>query len=204
VFTLDELGRITLTAQGDQRPVLTDSGAGMFAAVTGDAHAVARLPGESFANTLLIEADRYLNSPETSLYKKGGLLLGLHEGRSALTAGATPVIVDPAITQVLPADTASQALRLATRLGFPVTDVIIEVANGVTRQAAKAPVRKQSAATLAAGSFPAGPANLPGEGTPMKAQGASYKTYANAFPALRQTGCSGTLASGGARVYRSS
>ena len=79
----------------------------------------------------------------------------------------------PAITQVLPADTASQALRLATRLGFPVTDVIIEVANAVTRQAAKAPARRQPAATLAAGSFPAGPADVPGEGAPVNAQGAS-------------------------------
>jgi DNA primase len=78
----------------------------------------------------------------------------------------------PAITQVLPADTASQALRLATRLGLPVTDVIIEVANAVTRQAAKAPARRQPAATLAAGSFPAGPADVPGEGAPVRAQGA--------------------------------
>ncbi|WP_133852192.1 SDR family oxidoreductase [Labedaea rhizosphaerae] len=37
VFTLDELGRITLAAQGDQRPVVTDNGAGLFAAVSGDA-----------------------------------------------------------------------------------------------------------------------------------------------------------------------
>ncbi|MET7867164.1 NAD(P)H-binding protein [Micromonospora taraxaci] len=36
VFALDELGRITLAARGDQRTVTTDS-AGMFAAVPGDA-----------------------------------------------------------------------------------------------------------------------------------------------------------------------
>ncbi|MEU4770044.1 NAD(P)H-binding protein [Actinosynnema sp. NPDC023794] len=36
VFTLDELGRITLAARGDQRAVVTDDGAGMFAAVPGD------------------------------------------------------------------------------------------------------------------------------------------------------------------------
>ena len=36
VFTLDELGRITLAARGDRRTVVTDSTAGMFAAVPGD------------------------------------------------------------------------------------------------------------------------------------------------------------------------
>jgi uncharacterized protein YbjT (DUF2867 family) len=37
VFRLDELGKITLAAQGDQRPVVTDDTAGMFAAAPGDA-----------------------------------------------------------------------------------------------------------------------------------------------------------------------
>jgi uncharacterized protein YbjT (DUF2867 family) len=37
VFTLDELGRITLAARGDQRPVVTDDQAGLFAAASGDA-----------------------------------------------------------------------------------------------------------------------------------------------------------------------
>ncbi|WP_327000009.1 NAD(P)H-binding protein [Dactylosporangium sp. NBC_01737] len=37
VFALDELGRITLAARGDDRPVVTDPTAGMFAAVPGDA-----------------------------------------------------------------------------------------------------------------------------------------------------------------------
>ena len=37
VFTLDELGRITLAAGGDHRTVVTDDSAGMFAAVKGDA-----------------------------------------------------------------------------------------------------------------------------------------------------------------------
>jgi uncharacterized protein YbjT (DUF2867 family) len=37
VFTLDELGRITLAARGDQRTVVTDDSAGMFAAASGDA-----------------------------------------------------------------------------------------------------------------------------------------------------------------------
>ncbi|MEH0938113.1 SDR family oxidoreductase [Micromonospora psammae] len=36
VFPLDELGRITLAARGDQRTVTTDDSAGMFAAVPGD------------------------------------------------------------------------------------------------------------------------------------------------------------------------
>jgi uncharacterized protein YbjT (DUF2867 family) len=37
VFTLDELGRITLAASGDRRAVVTDNSAGLFAAVSGDA-----------------------------------------------------------------------------------------------------------------------------------------------------------------------
>jgi uncharacterized protein YbjT (DUF2867 family) len=37
VFALDELGRITLAARHDERPVVTDATAGMFAAVHGDA-----------------------------------------------------------------------------------------------------------------------------------------------------------------------
>lgn len=36
VFTLDELGRITLTVRGDARPVEVDDQAGMFAVVEGD------------------------------------------------------------------------------------------------------------------------------------------------------------------------
>lgn len=37
IFTLDELGRITLAAHGDHRTVVTDNSAGMFAAASGDA-----------------------------------------------------------------------------------------------------------------------------------------------------------------------
>ncbi len=36
VFTLVELGRITLAARGDHRTVVTDDSAGMFDAVRGD------------------------------------------------------------------------------------------------------------------------------------------------------------------------
>jgi uncharacterized protein YbjT (DUF2867 family) len=36
IFTLDELGRITLSHKGDSRTVVTDPTAGMFAAVSGD------------------------------------------------------------------------------------------------------------------------------------------------------------------------
>ena len=34
------------------------------------------------------EAPKYLNSPQTPLYRKGELLLGLHEGRGLLERGA--------------------------------------------------------------------------------------------------------------------
>lgn len=37
---------------------------------------------------------KYLNSPETAVYKKGELLFGLHHARRHLARGATPVIVE--------------------------------------------------------------------------------------------------------------
>ena len=37
---------------------------------------------------------KYLNSPETSTYKKGDLLFGLHQARGHLAHGGTPVIVE--------------------------------------------------------------------------------------------------------------
>ncbi|MGI5241891.1 SDR family oxidoreductase [Dactylosporangium sp. CA-139066] len=49
VFTLDELGRITLAAKGDPRTVTTDPSAGMFAAVPGDA--IIAKPGAVLAPT---------------------------------------------------------------------------------------------------------------------------------------------------------
>jgi DNA primase len=40
------------------------------------------------------DVPKYLNSPETAAYKKGELLFGLHQARSYLAHGATPVIVE--------------------------------------------------------------------------------------------------------------
>ncbi len=42
------------------------------------------------------EGPKYLNSPETALFKKGQLLYGLHQVREKLEAGARPVIVEGA------------------------------------------------------------------------------------------------------------
>ncbi len=42
------------------------------------------------------EGPKYLNSPETALFKKGQLLYGLHEVRDRLASGARPVIVEGA------------------------------------------------------------------------------------------------------------
>jgi DNA primase len=39
-------------------------------------------------------APKYLNSPETAAYRKGGLLFGLHQARRSLARGATPVLVE--------------------------------------------------------------------------------------------------------------
>ncbi|MFC0430366.1 SDR family oxidoreductase [Kutzneria buriramensis] len=49
VFTLDELGRITLEATGDKRHVVTDASAGLFALVKGDA--LVPRDGASLAST---------------------------------------------------------------------------------------------------------------------------------------------------------
>jgi DNA primase len=40
------------------------------------------------------QVPKYLNSPETSSYRKGSLLFGLHQARDLLARGATPVIVE--------------------------------------------------------------------------------------------------------------
>jgi len=40
------------------------------------------------------DVPKYLNSPETAVYKKGDLLFGLHHGRRHLAQGATPVLVE--------------------------------------------------------------------------------------------------------------
>jgi DNA primase len=40
------------------------------------------------------DVPKYLNSPANSIYQKGDLLFGLHQGRSHLGRGATPVIVE--------------------------------------------------------------------------------------------------------------
>ena len=40
------------------------------------------------------EVPKYLNSPETTTYRKGDLLFGLHQARGALAHGAVPVIVE--------------------------------------------------------------------------------------------------------------
>jgi DNA primase len=69
-----------------------------------------------------------------------------------------PVLIPqlPQVARNLPADTASQAVRLADRLGFPADEVLIEIANAVTRQAGQ-----RTAARLAVGSFPTAPLGKP-------------------------------------------
>lgn len=55
VYTLDEVGRITLAAKGDNRSVVTDETAGLFAAVQGDfliAHGDARIAPTHYADWL--------------------------------------------------------------------------------------------------------------------------------------------------------
>ena len=73
----------------------------------------------------------------------------------------------PGIASALPADTGREVVRLADRLGFTASDVLIEVANAVTRQAARPGGRgPATAARLAAAGFPAPPLETRAEGTP--------------------------------------
>jgi hypothetical protein len=68
----------------------------------------------------------------------------------------------PEIARVLPADTAYQTMRVAERLGFTdYSDVLAEVANAVTRDAARpGNPAAHRAPQLAAGSFPHPPAAI--------------------------------------------
>ena len=73
----------------------------------------------------------------------------------------------PLVAQAIPADTASEAVRLASRLGFSADEVVIEIANAVTRQAVRrAPGRSGTQASLSASGFPAPPRAGPAVGTP--------------------------------------
>jgi hypothetical protein len=72
----------------------------------------------------------------------------------------------PGIARALPADTSREVVRLAERLGFTASDVLIEVANAVTRQAARpGSSGPATAARLAGAGFPAPPVQTPAEGT---------------------------------------
>ena len=68
----------------------------------------------------------------------------------------------PEIARVLPADAAYQTMRVAERLGFTdYSDVLAEVANAVTRDAARPGNRAaHGAPQLAASSFPHPPATI--------------------------------------------
>ena len=68
----------------------------------------------------------------------------------------------PEIARALPADTAYQIMRAAERLGFTdYSDVLAEVANAVTRNAARPGSRAaRRAPQLAASSFPHPPATI--------------------------------------------
>jgi DNA primase len=71
----------------------------------------------------------------------------------------------PLVAQAFPPDTASEAVRLASRLGFPADEVVIEIANAVTRQAARrGSSRSATQASPAASGFPAPPRASPAMG----------------------------------------
>jgi DNA primase catalytic core len=65
---------------------------------------------------------KYLNTPGTDLYRKGEHLFGLHETRSALTARATPALVEGPLDAIaLTLAGAGQTVGIAT-LGTALTD----------------------------------------------------------------------------------
>ena len=83
---------------------------------------------------------------------------------SAVDEQMRPAVIPqlPGIARILPADTAREVTRLADRLGFTSSDVLIEVANAVTRQASRP--RREAAGRSAVSSFPNSPTeSLPSE-----------------------------------------
>ncbi len=65
---------------------------------------------------------KYLNTPGTDLYRKGEHLFGLHEARAALTADATPALVEGPLDAIaLTLAGAGQTVGVAT-LGTALTD----------------------------------------------------------------------------------
>ncbi|SOC48552.1 DNA primase, catalytic core [Blastococcus aggregatus] len=65
---------------------------------------------------------KYLNTPGTDLYRKGEHLFGLHEGRAALAAGATPALVEGPLDAIaLTLAGAGRTVGVAT-LGTALTD----------------------------------------------------------------------------------
>ena len=56
--------------------------------------------GRAAPNQRDVRTPKYLNSPETLLYRKGAILLGLAEQADELRAGATPVIVEGAFDAI--------------------------------------------------------------------------------------------------------
>ena len=74
----------------------------------------------------------------------------------------------PGIARALPADTSREIVRLAGRLGFTASDVLIEVANALTRQApSPGSGGPKTASRLAAAGFPAPPLETRAEGEPV-------------------------------------
>ena len=65
---------------------------------------------------------RYLNSPETSSYRKGDLLFGLHEARDLLRQGAVPVIVEGPFDAIAVTTAASGRFAGLAPCGTALTD----------------------------------------------------------------------------------
>lgn len=110
---------------------------------------------------------KYLNSPESALFRKGRLLYGLHESRDRLAAGARPVIVegpyDALAVNLLPGHAG-----IAT-CGSGITPDQLRIlmdhcAPGAARPAAPDPAP-------AGGSERGGPADRPGSGGPVEGVG---------------------------------
>lgn len=106
---------------------------------------------------------------------------------TAVDDEARPVVSPqvPLVARAFPVDTAIEAVRLASRLGFPADEVVIEIANAVTRQAVRrGPDRSATHARLAASGFPAPTPRWPGD---RRAAGPSSRCHDPAYPFTRPT-----------------
>ncbi|WP_161602666.1 toprim domain-containing protein [Thermomonospora catenispora] len=79
-----------------------------------------------------VAGPKYLNSPETPLFRKGELLFGLYEARERLAAGARPVLVEGPLDAIAVNTAAPQEYAAVATCGTALTDTQLGVLGRLT------------------------------------------------------------------------